>query len=180
MAWTSPITFAAGEVLTAAQLNTYLRDNLNETAPAKATTPGGIFVTTGANTIAERVPVASQVTTSQQTSSTSFVDLTTVGPAVTTVCGSTALVMLYAGISHNTANFQAEAGYAVSGATTIAASNLKTLQIDGLAANDQLRMSAIFYETTLTPGSNTFTMKYRVASGGTGTFENRQIVVIPL
>jgi hypothetical protein len=33
--------------------------------------------------------------------------------------------------------------------------------------------------TDLTPGSNTFTAKYRVASG-TGTFLSRRIVVFPL
>ncbi len=49
MAWTAPITFTSGSVLTAAQLNTYLRDNLNETAPAKFTAAGQLFVSTAAN-----------------------------------------------------------------------------------------------------------------------------------
>jgi hypothetical protein len=32
----------------------------------------------------------------------------------------------------------------------------------------------------LTPGSNTFTAKYRNQGSGTSTFANRDIVVIPL
>lgn len=181
MAWTSPITFVAQEILTSAQLNTYLRDNLNETAPAKATTSGSIFVGTGANAIAERIPAGATVSTSQTTSSTSFVDLTTVGPSVTMTTGTKAIISIYAGIAIDTSNNQAEVGYAVSGATTIAASSARCLQIDGEPAGDELRMSAVFFESGLTGGSNTFTMKYRVATGATvGTFVDRHIVVIPL
>lgn len=181
MAWTSPITFATGEILTASQLNTYLRDNLNETAPAKATTNGSIFVGTGANSIAERIPNGATVSTSQTTASTTFVDLTTVGPSVTMTTGTKALISIYAGIAIDTANNQAEMGYAVSGATTIAASSTRCLQIDGTPAGDELRMSAVFFESGLTSGTNTFTAKYRVATGGTtGTFVDRHIVVFPL
>lgn len=52
MAWTSPRTWVSGEQLTAALLNTHVRDNLNETAPAKVTTKGDIVAATAANTIA--------------------------------------------------------------------------------------------------------------------------------
>ena len=36
MTWTAPMTAVAGAVYTAAQWNTSIRDNLNETAVAKA------------------------------------------------------------------------------------------------------------------------------------------------
>lgn len=52
MAWTSPLTWAVGQLVTAAQLNTHLRDNMNETAPAKVTTAGDIVYATAANTLA--------------------------------------------------------------------------------------------------------------------------------
>ena len=55
MAWSAPMTAVSGSVLTAAQFNTYVRDNLNETAPAKATAAGQIFVSTAANAIAARL-----------------------------------------------------------------------------------------------------------------------------
>lgn len=58
MAWTSPRTWVSGESLTAALLNTHVRDNENETAPAKVTTKGDIVAATAANTIA-RVAIGS-------------------------------------------------------------------------------------------------------------------------
>jgi hypothetical protein len=52
MAWTAPRTWVSGETLTAALLNTHLRDNLLETAPAKVTTAGDLTYATGANALA--------------------------------------------------------------------------------------------------------------------------------
>ena len=52
MAWTAPRTWAAGEVVTAALLNTHVRDDLLETAPAKVTTKGDLVAATGANALA--------------------------------------------------------------------------------------------------------------------------------
>ena len=54
MAWSAPMTAVANTVFTAAQFNQHVRDNLNETAPAKATASGGYFVATGVNAIAQR------------------------------------------------------------------------------------------------------------------------------
>lgn len=51
MAWTAPRTWVAGEVLTAALLNTHVRDNLLETGAAKVTTAEDILVATGANAL---------------------------------------------------------------------------------------------------------------------------------
>ena len=81
MAWTAPMTFIANAAITAAQMNTYLRDNLLETMPAKATETGGaFFVTTGTNQIAERVIKSARVETNQSTTSTTFTSTTTVSP----------------------------------------------------------------------------------------------------
>jgi hypothetical protein len=52
MAWTLPKTWAANEVVSASLLNTHVRDNMLETAPAKMTTAGDIVIATGANAIA--------------------------------------------------------------------------------------------------------------------------------
>lgn len=170
------MTFVAGSVLTAAQLNTHLRDNLLETAPAKATTSGSFFVGTGPNSIAERIVQQSLVSTSQGTASTTYTDLATVGPQSTATTGSMALVHMYT-------------SYVNTGATNI---NLMTIEVSGatsIAANDQyaiggdsgtgVRATSSLIVTGLTPGSNTFTAKYRV-NAGTGTFQDRRLVVIPL
>ena len=49
MAWTTPRTWVTGEIVTAALLNTHVRDNLNVTAPAIMTGQGDLIFATGAN-----------------------------------------------------------------------------------------------------------------------------------
>jgi hypothetical protein len=178
MAWTAPMTATANSAFTAAQFNTYVRDNLNETAPAKATAASQIFVATGTNSIAARTITGASVDTDQTTTSTSFTDLTTTGPAVTVTTGTYALVFVTAKVL-NSASVSSFMGHAVSGATTIAAADSNAFVVDPGASN-QVRATALaFRGGDLTAGSNTFTCKYRVDSG-TGTFGNRRIVVIPL
>lgn len=52
MSWTAPRTWVTGEVVTAALMNTHVRDNMLETAPAKAAAAGDTFYATAANAIA--------------------------------------------------------------------------------------------------------------------------------
>lgn len=49
--WTLPRTWVTGEMVTSAFLNTHLRDNLNETAPALATASGDLFYADAANSL---------------------------------------------------------------------------------------------------------------------------------
>ena len=71
--------------------------------------------------------------------------------------------------------------FAVSGATTVAASDTKALIVPfyGNGANLKTQVSATYLVTGLTAGGNTFTAKYRT-TGGTATWLNRSIIVIPL
>lgn len=179
MAWTTPLTAIANTALTASQWNASVRDNLNETAPAKATTSGGIFVATGANAIAERIPTSASVETSETTTSASFTDLATVGPTVTVTTGTKAVVAVRGNINNNTAGSAAYMSYDISGATTASAGNTRTLAHTSSTAGAFLIASAVFLESSLTSGSNVFTAKYRTGSGGTGAFANRQLLVIP-
>lgn len=160
----------SGETPTAAKFN--------ETAPGIATTAGNLIVTDGANSITERTPTAAYVSTTETTTSTSFTDLTTSGPAVTVTTGTTALVIVTARLYNSAAGNQSQMGYAVSGASTVAASITKAL-IAAVASTRLIQASAMYLETGLTAGSNTFTAKYAVTAG-TGTFLQRRIVVIPL
>lgn len=175
------MTAVANAIFTAAQFNQYVRDNLNETAPAKAVTAGGYFVATGVNALAERTAGSDFVNASEATSSTSYTALATPGPSVTKTTGTTAIVALYGLVSVDTAGSTAAMSYAVSGASAIAASDTRTVsyQPASVAAARSLRASAVTLQDGLTPGSNTFTAQYRV-TGGTGTFNNRRIAVIPL
>lgn len=77
----------------------------------------------------------------------------------------------------NSGTGSARAAYDVSGATTIAAADNRGVGIAGVSAGT-LVASGVHFHTDLTPGSNTFTMKYRV-SASTGTFGSRRIGVIP-
>lgn len=174
MAWTAPMTATANTAFTAAQFNTYVRDNLNETAPAKATASGRFFAATGANAIAERVPSANTVATSQTTTSTSYTDLATVGPTVTVTTGTAALIILGCRISNSGANLTSMS-VDISSATTVAASDTRALQTTQIAA---VRATADQIYTSLTAGSNVFRAKYKVAAG-TGTFVDRDMCVIP-
>lgn len=179
MAWTAPMTFTANSVLTAAQLNTHLRDNLMETAPAKATQSGSIFVGTGPNSIAERVLATARVSAAETTSSTSYTNVSTAGPSVTVTTGVQALIFVGCYLQNSSANVGTAMSWEISGATTRAALDLTAISNDGAPANQPIRASNHDLMTGLTPGVNTFTAKYRVAAG-TGTFGDRIITVIPL
>jgi hypothetical protein len=171
------MTAVSGSVYTAAQFNTFVRDNLNETAPAKATTLGGYFVTTSLNEISERVGSRTTVATSETTTSATFDDLTTPGPAVTVTTSNLALVIFGAEQS-NSGTGSTRTSVDVSGASTIAAADIRSLMLSGVTAGAEIQAShAVFYDD-LTPGVNTFTMKYRVSSG-TGTFSRRRLIVLP-
>ena len=169
-------TWVSTEVVTAAIMNTHVRDNFNETAPAKPTLSGQLFVSTGANAIAARAPAKDIVATSETTSSTSYTDLATSGPAVTTTTGSDAIVFLYARVKNGNSTASTFMSYAVSGATADSANDNRALINVG---TDTIAATAFGFHEGLTAGSNTFTMKYRV-SADTGTYQDRRLMVIPL
>lgn len=181
MAWNAPMTAAANTVWFASQFNKYIRDNLLETAPAKATAAGQHFVANQkkSNAILARTASQQTVTTSQTTASTSYANLSTVGPTITTATGSTAMIWFAAHMSNNTVDFQTHASVAVSGATNIPASDLWQIRIDGHPANEGGRVASFHWFHNLRAGNNTFTVKYKVG-GGTGTFSNRHLAVMPL
>lgn len=185
MAWTAPVTWVANTVLTAAQLNQQLRDNISETAPAKATTAGSHFAVTAANTIAERQIRTSTVATSaQQTGITGYDLLLTTGgnpspgPAVTLTTGANALIWINARGLSSVSTGQALASFAVSGASTISESDGRAIIFPGTLSG---RSGICVQLATLTPGTNTFTMTYKTAnSSHTATFQDRTIVVMGL
>jgi hypothetical protein len=107
------------------------------------------------------------VETSQTTSSTSYTDLTTVGPTVTLTTGTSAFVVFgcWGTDTGNLGNNQ-KMSVAVSGATTIAASD--SWMAFGSEGLNGVSMVNGYIFTTLTAGSNTFTAKYS-KSGGSST-----------
>ena len=179
MAWTSPPTVVARDLVTAALWNTSVRDNLNACAIALGTTAGRIFCATAANALAERVPGSTLVATAQTTTSTTYVNLTTTGPTAAVTTGVRALVSWSAIMSNSTAGLGARMALDLSGATTSAASDTNSVAAESGNISDAFQMSWTTVYESLTPGSTTYTAKYRAIGGGTASFATRIVTMIP-
>lgn len=170
------MTFTAATALTAAQLNAHLRDNLNETLAGKAETKGAFFVADSADAVSERTIQNKSIDFAESTASTSYVDLSTVGPTISAVTGTRALVYISTRMYNGSVNALCAMSYAVSGATTLAADDVRCVMIDGLATANRMHQG-VFDVPTLTAGTNTFTCKYRAGGAGTAYFGWRRIGV---
>ena len=130
-------------------------------------------------------PVNSQasVATQQSTTSQTYTDLTTSGPAVTVTTGTKALVIVSSECTNQAVNRSAFMSFAVSGASTVSANDDNALIITNSVADwEEFRASSATLVTGLTAGSNTFTAKYRSddISSCTARFKNRNILVIDM
>jgi len=135
---------------------------------------GGLY-----GAVATSLTAGASVGTLQSTSSGSYTNLGTVGPAVTLLTDTSVTVIVSSWVQVYNLNQVGYVSFAVSGATTIAAAdNNGGIYQDAISAtmNGIATMAVVL--TTLTPGSNTFTMKYRTSSGS-ADFYNRNLVVIP-
>jgi len=203
-AQTSVPTFTAGEILTAANMNISARTGIP--VFADTTARDAAFGGTGEKTLAEgqfayledtnatqyydgsawQAVATTNITndtatvaTQQTTTSVTYTDLATSGPAVTVTTGTKVLVIISAGEMRNqNSSGECDMSFAVSGATTTAAADATSVGITSAASNETFRPTGAFV-ITVTAGSNTFTAKYRVG-GGTGVFANRRISVINL
>jgi hypothetical protein len=149
-----------------------LQVNSGATAPEWATPPSSVPANASAT-----------VATNEGTTSTSYTDLTTAGPAVTVTTGTKALVIITAYINAAADGFtgvSAFMSYGVTGATTSAAADDRAIiNQTPTGDNNNNRMSAASV-VTLTAGSNTFTSKYRSSASRIVNFSNREIFVITL
>lgn len=178
MAWSTPLTAVANTTLPAATWNASVRDNLNATAVALASAVSQYPVATGVNALAMRLVASNVIATSQTTTSTSYTDLTTVGPTITATTGSIAVVLFSAEVSNSGTNSATSCSVAVSGTTSIAANDAWRTVLDGVTAANINRVAGFHVFTTLNQGSNTFTVRYKVGSG-TGTFAQRELGLLP-
>lgn len=172
---------------------------------ATFTTKGDLVVATAASTVARlgagtngsllvadtgqttglryALPANATVATAESTTSTTFADLTTPGPAVASTIGASglALVAISAFNLCQVVGDEAIAAFAITGASTVAAQDSQKISMVADSTNNGgMAHGRLVLVTGLTPGSNTFTMKYRTVGGNSGTFQHRQIVVIPL
>ena len=130
--------------------------------------------------VAASIPAndSEKVDTSQTTTSTTYTDLATAGPAVTVTTGTKALVIIAANMSHSVVSGLVLMSVAVTGATTLAADDVRAFGMQAFVAGYEFASSWGFIIEGLTAGSNTFTAKYRSHSSGTGTFQRRCVSVV--
>lgn len=198
-------TFTTGEVLSAGDTNGYLMQGVLVFASAAArdaaiTSPqegqacylkdtdavmtysGSAWVAVGAGTVSFNTG-KNYVATSQSTTSTSYVGLTT-AQAVTVTTGTKALVSISASFENGAGvNVGARMSFAISGATTVAAADEFSTGIAYLASgggNTQLKIGSAFLVTGLTAGSNVFTAQFKKGAGDTPGFSERTISVVNL
>jgi hypothetical protein len=121
----------------------------------------------------------SVVNTAQSTTSNTYTDLATVGPSATVTIGptGTAIVMLTAEAMTTSNGTECYMSFDAGGVT---ANDAQALVSATRNAGDTPNQSAIFWVTGLTQGSNTFTAKYKTTGGVSATFENRNLIVIPI
>jgi hypothetical protein len=178
MAWSAPLTAVSNTSLTAAQWNATVRDNLNESPMAKATTSGSHFAATGANAIAERVPATASLLTLDTTTSSGYVGAMsggTSGPQVIVACGTKALVSWHVRQSSSVAGTNVWTSYAIGVPTSLGGNDQWSVSYDQAG---QIYHGITVVETGVVAGTQAFQMQFRV-SGGTGTFASRRINVVP-
>ena len=137
---------------------------------------GTSWVTIGPTTSAVSAVDISRVNTSETTSSTTFVGLTT-AQVITMTTGTKALVIL-AGNCTAAVNQEPYVTVAVSGATTIAASINNGASVASTLSGGYAFTYACVANLTLTAGSNTFTMQVKNSAAASATFYNRSMTVI--
>ena len=124
-------------------------------------------------------PVTASVATSQTTASTSYADLATVGPSLSILTGTQALVTLTCQMSNGTTLDGAVMGYAISGATTLAGSDTTALLVSSnVTVSAAFQHSATYKVGSLTAGTNIFKAQYHWLTAGTSTYLNRSITVV--
>lgn len=120
---------------------------------------------------------AEEVAATEATSSTSYVDLSTVGPSVDVTVGPSGRVLIdqSAFIGLSTGAMTAYAGTHIDGVLGPGVLGLSTQTADPIATT----VSGRRLVTGLTPGVHTFTMKYKVTSDS-ANYSNRVLTVQPL
>ncbi len=146
MAWTTPRTWVAEELVTAAIMNAHVRDNLN----------------------ALKSPVSQQVlrdnNANYTTTSTSFVDVDTTNLKITLVTQGGDVLVWFGGIAANSAVTDACFTVQVDSTDAGLAEGLTT-KYGGTASH----VSFVYLVTGLSASSHTFTLRWKTASAGTAT-----------
>jgi len=202
MAFTTPGTAVAGEVLTAAFWNTQVRDNINSlvvagTALPTSPTDGESFyyIASATDGIVWHLryrsaatgsfkweyvggpALSDEITGEQTTSSTTYTDLATAGPAISLPLPGDYLVTIAGRINNTSANQSAQMSYAIGATTASDDDDINVLSSGAttgfIAYNFRERRKNSLSAVTLT-------MKYRSSGGGLCGFTDRFIRALPI
>ena len=114
-----------------------------------------------------------KVDTAESTTSTTYVDLATVGPSITGLSNGK-YVFLFSILAYNTSGTdQAVAGLSLNGASPIAGDEL----IAGGGATNQATHTA-FAQATLMSGNNAVRLRYKSTLGGAANFQYRRLIAL--
>jgi hypothetical protein len=207
MAWAAPRTWVTGETVTAALLNTHVRDNFLETSAATVTTAGDISYADAANSMGSRIAIGTAgwtfvsngttptwratdglvgdaTYTAAAAWPTSFTDLSNAlwgtGTTVAVSVGTGTQAMVFFGaryVDHPTLGSNVQLSYRVSGATSISSSNTWGTVTESDPAGTLISAGRGHYQNALTTGTNTFTVQALVSTGAAGVIGSPWIVV---
>lgn len=196
MAWSAPMTAVANAAFPAADFNTYLRDNLNVLGPNTSNVANGFPARRFMRGQSAGVPFMrdvgqtdSTIATQETTTSTSYTNLTTVGPSCTafSVSGWVFVIAYCNTVTTVTATGGVDGAgmsYELIGAVTnIPANDIwATMTSQPVAsANENIQnraMSARLHAVTANE-TITVTCKYRNTTGQ-GWFSDRYLLVVSL
>jgi len=176
------MTAVANDLFTAAQFNTYVRDNMLELAPAKATGAAQYFIKHG-GAILRNVAGGSNTETSEGTTSATYTNLATVGPVNTRAINFGFIMYLGTRRVNNSAtdgSFMSVEIVRQSYMVTVF-SPTDNFSVGHYGSVAERSISAPMTVTGLTSGTYIFTAKYRTttATTTTATFASRWVHVIP-
>ena len=126
-------------------------------------------------------PATAYVATAETSTGGTYADLTTTTDQVTVTIGPSllAIVSMDCAMSGSVASLQGFMGAAFSGANTVAATDDLCVQYETSASSKQGAGICRVVKFT-NQGATTGKLKYRTSTGGTVTFSNRSISIIPL
>jgi hypothetical protein len=139
-----------------------------------------MFSASATNQITERKVVGHTILATEATTSTTYANLTTAGPICRVETGTKALVWFGAWGRSSITTASHWASVEVQGETYISPDDTWSLKWDGIYGGEYAsRFKSYMFDVN--PGVNYFIMKYRRdPSNVTGTYKNREMVVLPL
>ena len=172
------LTTTTGDIIYASGANTPARLGIGSTDQVLKVTAGVPAWATPSST--PPTNGAAYVGANESTTSTTFADLSTAGPAVTLTTGTKAFIILSSRMEGGSTSTRGYMGFAVSGATTLAANEGRAQELKVTADQFIDQKSFGYIVTGLTAGSNTFTAKYKSQTGSIVYYTERRLSVVDM